>query len=156
MSSSVSGAIVKPERREARREARDAQHAQRVLAERRRNVAQHAGRKIGAPRPRIDELAVFGARDGVDREIAALEIVLERHRRRGVEREARVARRGLALRACERVLLAGVRVQEHRKVLADAPNPKAVSSSADAPTTTQSRSLTGRPSSASRTAPPTS
>ena len=34
--------------------------------------------------------------------------------------------------------------------------PWAVSSSADAPTTTQSRSSTGRPSSASRTAPPTS
>ena len=109
------------ERREARGEARHAQHAQRVLAERRRNVAQHAGRKIGSSRPRIDELAVFGARDGVDREVASLEIVFERHRRRGIEREARVSRRGLTLRACERVLFAGLRVQEHRKVLADAP-----------------------------------
>ena len=58
-------------------------------------------------------------RDRVDREVAALEILLERHRGRGVERESRIARRRLALGARERVLLAGTRMQKHGKVLAD-------------------------------------
>ena len=55
---------------EARREPRDAQHAQRILGERRRDVAQHAGREIGRAAVRIDQRAVLAARHRVDRQVA--------------------------------------------------------------------------------------
>ena len=45
------------ERREARGEARDAQHAQRILDERRRHVTQHPRLEVAAAAVRIDELA---------------------------------------------------------------------------------------------------
>ena len=57
------------------------------------------------------------ARDRVDREIAALQVLLEGHRRRGVELEPRVTRRRFALRPRQRVLFAGVRMQEYRESL---------------------------------------
>ena len=109
------------ELREARREARDAQHAQRILGERRRDVAQHARLEVAPPSPRIDQRAVVGARDRVDREVAALEILLERHVAAVSNCEARVAAADLALGARERVFVAGCRMQEDREVLADAP-----------------------------------
>jgi len=83
-------------------------------------VPQHSRREVGAARPRVDDGAVGRPRDRVDREVAALEVLLERHRAGRVEFEPRVARRGFALRARERVLLAGLRVQEHREIFADA------------------------------------
>ena len=55
----------------------------------------------------------------VDREVAAREVLLQRHVGRGVELEAVIAARGLALGARERVLLLRFRVQEHREILAD-------------------------------------
>ena len=59
------------------------------------------------------------ARHRVDREVAALEVVLQRHVGRGEELEAAIAAAVLALGARERVFLVRVRMQEHREVLAD-------------------------------------
>jgi hypothetical protein len=96
------------------------------------------------------------ARHGVDGEVAPRQVVLERDLGRGVEQEAVVARRGLALGARQCILprrSAGAGRPGSRGPPARSPGP-AVRSGV-APTTTQSRSLRGRPSSASRTAPPT-
>jgi predicted thioredoxin/glutaredoxin len=118
-------------------------------------VAQHARLDVAAAAVRVDQRAVLVLRDGVDSQVAAPEVVLERDLRPALEREAVVTAAGLALGARERVLLARLRVQEDREIPPDRPETRAVISSGVAPTTTQSRSFTGRPSSASRTAPPT-
>ena len=60
-------------------------------------------------------------RDGVDGQVAARQILFQRDFRRGLEAEALVAASGLALGARQRVLLVGVRMQEHREVRADRP-----------------------------------
>ncbi len=93
---------------------------------------------------------------GVDGEVAPLQVLLQGHVGREQRGEAAIAGRDLALEARQRVLLVRLRMQEHRE-FACRPrcSPGAVSSSGVAPTTTQSRSPTGRPSSRSRTAPPT-
>ena len=109
------------ELREPRREPRDAQHAQRILGERRRDVAEHARVEVAPSSPGIDQSAVVSPRDRVDREIAALEILLERNGCARVELEARVAAAYLALGARERIFVAGDRMQEDGEVLADAP-----------------------------------
>jgi hypothetical protein len=109
------------ERCETRGEACHAQHTQRILAKCRRHVSQNARFEVGSSRPRVDDLAVLAAGDGVDGEVAALEVVFERHRRRGIERKAGISRRGLTLDSSECVFFAGARVQEYRKILADAP-----------------------------------
>ena len=54
-------------------------------------------------------------------EVAARQVLFQRHVGRGVEDEAAVTRRGLALGARQRVFFLGFRVQEHRKVLAHRP-----------------------------------
>src|SRR5690606_9332650 len=101
------------------REPRGAQHADRVLAERVGDVPQLALLEVPISAPRIDEPAAAVARHSVDREIAPLEVLLDGDRRRGVEREAGIPRRDLALGSRERVLLAGLRVQEYGEILAD-------------------------------------
>ena len=106
---------------EARGEARDAKHAQRILGERRRHVAQHAGRKIALAAVRIDQRAVVVARHRVDREVAPGEVVLERDFGRREELEAAVAAPVLALGARERVFLVRVRMQEHREIATHRP-----------------------------------
>ncbi len=104
---------------EARGEARDAQHAQRILDERGRDMAQHARPKVGLPAVGIDQRALLVARHRVDRQIAAGEILGERHVGRGEELEAAIAAPVLALRARQRVFLAGVAIEEDREVAAD-------------------------------------
>ncbi len=84
-------------------------------------MAQHARLEIAPASPWIDQRAIRRARDRVDREIAALEILLERHARGGIELEAGVAAADLALGARKRVFVAGARMQEDGEVLADAP-----------------------------------
>ncbi len=86
-------------------------------------MAQHSRLEIGAPRPWIDDLARLASRDRVDGEIATLQVLLERDRGRGVEREPRVPRRRFALRPRQRVLFAGARVQKYGEVFADAAEP---------------------------------
>jgi hypothetical protein len=82
-------------------------------------VPQDARTQVALAAVRIDEHAIFATRHRVDREVAAQEILLERHVGRGVEGEALVARRGLALGAGERVLLVRLGVQEDGKVRSD-------------------------------------
>ena len=106
---------------EARGEARDPQHAQRILGERRRDVPQHAGREVAGAAVGIDQRAVGAARHRVDRQVAPREVVLERHLGRREELEAAVALAVLALGARERVLLARLGVQEHREIAPDRP-----------------------------------
>jgi hypothetical protein len=103
----------------ARRKARDAQHAHRILGERRRHVAQHAPLQIRRAAERVDQRAVRVFRHRVDGQVAAAQVVLERHLRRRVERERVIAAAGLAFGPRQCVLLAGLRMQEYRKILAD-------------------------------------
>jgi hypothetical protein len=57
--------------------------------------------------------------DGVDGEVAAPQVVLQRDVGRGVDGEALIAAAALALGAGERVFLVRLGMQEHREVLAD-------------------------------------
>ena len=66
-----------------------------------------------------DQLAVFILRDGVDGEVAPLQVLFERDGRVGVEFEAVIAARGFALGARQRVFLVRLRMQEHRKIATD-------------------------------------
>ena len=75
-------------------------------------------------------------RDRVDGEVAPREVLLRASRRARRGTRSRVAARGLALGARERVLLVGLRVQEHRKVPADRLVARLTISSGVAPTTT--------------------
>src|SRR5437870_11700874 len=104
---------------EAGSEARDAQHAQRVLRKRRAHVTQYARTQILRAAEGIDQRSVFGARHRVDREVASREISLEGDAWRSVKGEALMPAPGLALGAGERVLLVRLRMQEYGKVAAD-------------------------------------
>ena len=64
----------------------------------------------------IDQRAVFVLRHRVDRQVAARQVFFERDVGRGVEGEAVVAGRRLALGARERVFLVRLRMQEDREV----------------------------------------
>ncbi len=109
-----------PQRCEARHEPCRAQYPQRILDEGRADVAQHPRLDVTRAAPGIDQrAAVLVAGDGIDGEVAALQVLFQRHRRIGVDDEAAVAAPALALGARQRVFLAGMRVQEHREVAAD-------------------------------------
>jgi predicted aminopeptidase len=79
-------------------------------------VAQHPLGDILLPAPGIRAVTfgVFG--DGVDGEIAALQILLEGDAGIGVHLKAVIARAGLPLGARQGIFFAGLRVQEHGKV----------------------------------------
>ncbi len=87
-------------------------------------MAKQLLREIAAPIERIDHrpdefaIRIDFARHRVDGQIAAREILLQRHIRRIVELEAVIPRHRLTLRARERVFLMCLRMQEHRKILA--------------------------------------
>jgi hypothetical protein len=104
---------------EACGEARYAQDADGVLDEGVRDVAQKTRLEVVAAAEGIDDVVARVARDGVDREVAPAEILLERDVRRGVDGEPAVAGRGLALGARQRVLLARARMEEDGEVAAD-------------------------------------
>ena len=108
---------------EASSEARDAQHAQRILRERRADVAQYARTQILRAAERIDQGSVVGTRHRIDREVASREIFLEGDAWRSVKAEAPMSAPGLALGAGERVFLVRLGVQEYRKVAADRTKP---------------------------------
>jgi len=102
----------------ARREARHAQQSHRILDEGVRDMAQHARAQVALAAMGVDQAAVLVARHRIDGEVAPRQVLLERDVGRGVKLEAVVAAAGLALGACQRHLLAGLRVQEDRKVTA--------------------------------------
>ncbi|MNE05856.1 hypothetical protein D3C80_984300 [compost metagenome] len=110
---------AKAQRRVARGEAGDAQHAQRVLGEGRRDVAQQAQGEVVLAAVGIDQATLGVLGDGVDGQVAADQVFLEGDLGAGVEGEAAVAASALALGARQGVLLAALRVEEYRKVGAD-------------------------------------
>jgi hypothetical protein len=66
----------------------------------------------------VDQCAIRRLGNRIDRQVAALQVFLQRDRRGGIEREAMVAMASLALGARECVLLLGVWMQKHREVAA--------------------------------------
>ena len=111
----VSGATR--EVRPARREARQPQDAHRVFGEgvRRRGAARRRCRSRRPPNGSISAPS-SACGDRVDGEVAPRQVLFERDRRIGVDDEAAVARRRLALGARQRVFLVRLRMQEDREV----------------------------------------
>ncbi len=81
-------------------------------------MTQYAIAQIARAVERIDQRAVLVFGDGVDGQIAAAQIVFERHARFGVEGETVIAAPGFAFGARQRIFLARLRMQEHREILA--------------------------------------
>lgn len=80
-------------------------------------MAQHTLFKITHAAVGVHQMAgVFVAGNGVDGEVAALQVVFQRYCRIGIDHEAAIATAGLALGARQRVFLTGFRVQEHREI----------------------------------------
>ncbi len=155
ISARVSGATVNPSARSAPRNARRAARA----PDPRRRPARR-GAAAGAPDPRGRRTGSISvpsarARHRIDGQVAPLQVLLERDLRRELGGEAAIAGRGLALQPRQRVLLVRLGMQETGNSRPTARYPSCSICSGVAPTTTQSRSLTGRPSNSSRTAPPT-
>ena len=82
-------------------------------------MAQDAELQVLRAAKGVDQLALFVPRDGIDREVAARQVLLQRDIRCGEHGEALVAAPGLALGARERIFLIGLRMQEDREILAD-------------------------------------
>ena len=82
-------------------------------------MAQHLGGEVALAAVRIDQRAALVLGDRVDREIAARQVVLERHAPVGVELEAVIARAGLSFGAGQGMLLARLRMEEDREIAAD-------------------------------------
>ena len=99
--------------------AGDAQHAHRVLDERGGHMTQHAVGEVTLAAIGVYHLAVRIHGHGIDGQIAADQILLQGDVRAGVEGKPTIALAALALGASQRILLAGLRVQEDRKVLAN-------------------------------------
>jgi len=108
-----------PHRREAGGKPRQAQQPHRVFGKGIGNVTQHPRGDVGGAAKRVDQAAVCGLGDGVDAEIAPGQILLQRHRRIGIDHEATIAPPGLALGPGQSIFLVALRVQENRKVPAD-------------------------------------
>lgn len=115
------GRDPEPQGSEARRQPGQTQNPHRVFDEGGRNMAQDALFQIAPTAERIDQAACGILGHGIDGEIAALQIVFQRHIGGGVNGEAVITCGGLALGTGQRVLLMGLGVQKHRKILADRP-----------------------------------
>ena len=72
----------------------------------------------------IDDVAVIVLRHGVDGEVAAREVLLQRHRWIGIDHETAISTAGLAFGSRQRVFLTAVGMQEHREVLANRLEPE--------------------------------
>ena len=101
------------------REARHAQDTYRVFGEGRADVAQQAELKVLLTMVGIDECAVGCFGDGVDGQVAALQVLFQCDIGAGVKGETFITGAGFAFGTCQRVLLTGFRVQEYREALAD-------------------------------------
>jgi hypothetical protein len=106
-------------RGEAREEARGAQHAHRILDEGAGHVSQQSPLDVAAAVERIHQAPACVLGDRIDGEVAAAQIILQRHLGTGVEGEAGIAAAALALGARQGVLLLADRVQEHREIGTD-------------------------------------
>ena len=113
---SVSGATTKS-KRAAKRATRSTRSGSSANAG--ETWRERARPQIRFAAERIDQRAILGARHRIDREVPSLEVLLERHLRRGEKLEAAIAMPVLALGAGQRVLLARLRVEKHGKIAAD-------------------------------------
>lgn len=99
-------------------EAGSAQYAHGIFDKGRPHVPQHARLQIARAAIRIEQLAsLLVACDRIDGEVAAQQILFQRHRRIGIHHEAAIAAPGLALGTRQRILLTVARMQEHREIL---------------------------------------
>ncbi len=103
---------------EAGGEAGHPQNAQRIFSKGGGDVAKQPLFQILDAAIGIVQLSRLILGDGVDGEIPAQQILLQRHLRRGVADEAGITATLLALGAGQRVLLLGLGVQEHGKIAA--------------------------------------
>ncbi|CFN99637.1 Uncharacterised protein [Bordetella pertussis] len=102
----------------ARGKTAQTQDAHRVLGEGLAHVAQHAGPYIGHAIERVDQFALRRAGDRIDRQVAPLQVLLQRNVGAGVEGEPLVAASRLAFGARQRVFLFRARMQEHGEIAA--------------------------------------
>jgi hypothetical protein len=100
---------------EARRKTCHAQQPHRVFDKGVGHMPQHTLLQVALAAVGVDQRAVFVARHRVDGEVAARQVLFQRHVGAGVEGEAVVAAAALAFGARQRHFLARVRVQEDRK-----------------------------------------
>ena len=82
-------------------------------------MAQHARHNVGTAMMGIDDRTRFIPGHGIDGQIAAHQILLQRHSRRGMKGKADIARRSLAFGTGQRIFLMRLRMQEHREVAPD-------------------------------------
>ncbi len=106
ISSSVFGRHLETQAAIAGGETGDAQHAQWIFGEGRRDVTQQARLKIRAPAIGVDDLAIVVFGHGIDGQVAADQILFQGDVRCGVEGEATIAAPALAFGAGEGVFLA--------------------------------------------------
>src|SRR4029078_6677892 len=133
------------------------------------DVPQDAGLQIGGSLVWIDDVALVVARDRIDGEVPARQILLEGNFGRGVDLEPLVSARSLSLGARKCVLLVGLGMQENREIFSHGAIAELfhlfgrcpdhdkilVCKRPAEPSRTHSASATARPSRRSRTAPPT-
>ena len=101
--------------------ARHAQDAHRVLDKSRADMAQNACLDIAHAAIGIDEAPICIPGDGIDGEVAPRQILLQRHLGRGMDLEALVAARRLALGAGQGIFLMSPGMKKDRKILAHRP-----------------------------------
>ncbi len=99
-----------------RGKARHAQDAERIFRECRGDMAQKTVAQVILPAVGVDDMAVFVLGEGVNGEIAAQQILLQRYIRRGVAGESRIAGTGFPLGTRQGVLFPAFRVQKHGKI----------------------------------------
>ena len=116
MSAVVSSHTVKPGSWAANRATRE--NPERVFAERGRHMTQQPRLDVAASAVGVD-MAGLVVGDGVDGQVATLEILFQRDVRVGAADEIRVSRAGPPLGAGQRVLFAGIGMQEHGEVPTD-------------------------------------
>ncbi|MNT36659.1 hypothetical protein D3C72_1727590 [compost metagenome] len=87
-------------------------------------MAQQPRLQIGHAAVRIVQLPVLIFGDGVDGEIPAQQVLLQRHLGGGVAHEAGVTLPLFALGAGQGILLLGLGVEKHREVAADLGEPQ--------------------------------
>ena len=81
-------------------------------------MAQDAVLQILFTAVSIDDMALFILREGVNGQIAALQIVFEGNVRIGMADKTGIADAGFAFGTRQSILLAALRMQEHRKIAA--------------------------------------
>jgi hypothetical protein len=82
-------------------------------------MAQHTRFQIVRAMEGIDQIAGFVFCDGIDGEVATLEVLLERDIGSGMHGEAGITGPDFALGASERIFFVRLRVEKNREVLAD-------------------------------------